>query len=1128
MDRDPLYQKLLLGLEKVSDGDLFEKCANVLIQPLYPTLIPVPGGSDFGQDGSFLDGVNPGTLISTISPDVIGNVTKNLKQRLRNGNLGESILIATTQELSPKKCENIRKRVCEMGFRLANQPYTKTAIANLLYRNPSWTKELLGIFGEVPVLSKHPIDSYRDYDPTIAITGRDKELELLVVEKSDVIISGQPGTGKSFLCSQLTQQGLALFLVDDQLDQTVDAIRHQNPSCIIIENAPKRLGIVRRLLKLRSEIGSSFRIIAISWPSQVSALEAQLPQGTKLIDLKPLSRASIVQLVGQMGIQGPELLVAEIARQSVGNPGRAAMLTYSIRSSSSLTKFWNGQHVYQFVRSKLAERKGSQVTLQVLATIAIAGEYGIDPQRLTKLTGVSKSKLHTILSDLSYGGVIFELANGLVGVLPEALRVGLVQEFFFSGTPLIDWETMLGEASSVASAVESIVTAHCHQFPQAKEIKPLSDKTLWDLAEKYGNNHSLESLLYNSRNLTHSMLSKSSTIASDFPYPCLLHSPATTIEALLCSKQNDDRPLNANPDHPLRILEQWVSDPREGSDNIVERRRCLLNVLCKLNKTKTKLLSTRALHLVFKLGFEFNEGTAISAFTFRIGRRQATLHELEMIDPLWEVLQNEFIDESLEHWDSIVAAIKEWIYPGPPFEGHTPESRAFACKRAEKVIRTLARVPIGDAKKRELNELLISIRSTYHLKATTVFETLFPLEDPHKGDSSESDATRWMTRVRSLSKKLCKNDVRSAVRAFADAIIEGSYISHRWPDYSIPFAVELARHAECGNELLAAMIESQLSFPYVRQVIEHGKFKTKKHKDSAIERLFFDEQLCLAVIDYFVVKGELNVEYEKRILQILNAAPGTLRMHSCLTEIPERRLIRFLKEGNEELQKSLIVSIAHNHYHGESFSFRVLKATYEQGLSNGIGDFELSSLLKNNSELALDYLARLLTGMIDERKFKTPYDPIGQAAKELTDSQAHSLLRLASSSTRGSKKAIRAIVGGDCKRYAFLLGLEIPKALKQCPLRIGISQEWGRLACIALDSGMNTREVMPGFDELSFAFWGSICEKFKEEAEAWEELISFDDARISSIASLAQAEALEQLRAYTAREEKESFHEQFG
>jgi hypothetical protein len=437
-------------------------------------------------------------------------------------------------------------------------------------------------------------------------------------------------------------------------------------------------------------------------------------------------------------------------------------------------------------------------------------------------------------------------------------------------------------------------------------------------------------------------------------------------------------------------------------------------------------------------------------------------------------------------------------------------------------------LPIGDAKKRELNELLISIRSTYHLKTTTVFETLFPLEDPHQGDSSKSDATRWMTRVRSLSKKLCKNDVRSAVRAFADAVIEGSYISYRWPDYSIPFAVELARHAECGSELLTAMVESKLSFHFVRQVIEHGKFKTKKHRDAAIEKLFFNEQLCLAVIDYFVVKRELNVEYEKRILQILNAAPGALRMHTCLTEIPERRLIRFLKEGTEELQKSLIGSIAHNHYHGESFSISVLKATYEQGIRYGIGGFELSSLLKNNPELALDYLARLLSGKIDEQKFQTPYDPIVQAAKELTDSQANSLLRLASSSTLGSTKAIRAIVGGNCERYRFLLGLEIPKGLKQCPLRIGISQEWGRLACVALDSGMSASEAIPGFDESSIAFWGSICEKYKQEAEAWEKLISFADVRISTIASEAHAEALTQLRRCTDREEKESFHEQFG
>jgi len=1128
MDQDPLYQKILSGLERVSNGDLFEKCVNFLLQPLWPTLVPVPGGSDFGQDGSFVSGDNPGTLIATISSDVIGNVSKNLKQRVKSGKLGESILIATTQELSPTKCENIRKRVCELGFNLANQPYTKAAIANLLYRHPSWTKELLGISGEVPVLSKHPIDSYRDFDSSFAITGRDTELALLMSEKSDVIISGQPGTGKSFLSCQLTQRDMALFLVDDQIDRIADAIRHQNPSCIIIENAPKRLGIIRKVLKLRKEVGTSFRLVVISWPSQVPTLEAQLPPGTRSIELKPLDRASIVQIVGQMGIRGPEQLVAEIARQSVGNPGRAAMLTYSIRSSASLNKFWNGQHVYQFVRSKLCERKGSQVTLQILATIAIAGEFGIDPKRLARLTGVSRSRIHTILSEMSYGGVVFELPNGSIGVLPEALRVGLVQEFFFSGMPLIDWKEMLGEAATASSVVESIVIAHCHDFTQLNEIKRLEDQSLWDLAMKHGNDRSLEWLLYNSRYLVQSQLRKTPTIALEFPGPCLLHSAASAIEALLCSKENDDRPLNAHPGHPLRVLEQWVSDPRGGIQDIVERRRCLLDVLCKLNKAKTHLFCVRALHLVLKLGFEFNENTASSAFTFRISRRLATLQELEEIDPLWEILANEFIDKDMKHWDCVIASIKEWVYPGPPLEGCTTESLAFAWQRSKKMIRRLSQMKIGDAKKRELNELFMTIKSTSRVKTTPVFETIFPLENPYQDVSNQTNAIRWMKRVKNLAKRLCSTGARTVVRSFADALIEGINISHRWPDYSIPFAVELARNAPCAKELLEAMVESKLSFHFVRSVLEFGNFKSARQKKTVLEKLLFDERLCLAVIEHFVEKSDLNVGYENQILLILNKAPGRLLIYSSLTKIPDRRLIRFLEEGTNELKKSLVGAIASMHNHGESFSSSVLETAYYQGASNGIGDFELCSLLKNNPRLSEDYLARLLTGQIDDRQFHTPYDHIGQASKELTDLQAYSLLQMASSSNRGSRKAICAIVGFDCQRFKFLLGLQIPKGLKQCPLRIGVSQEWAKLACIALDSGMSTIEVLPGFEESSILFWRSTSERFKAEADDWERLLLFPDPRIAIIASEAHAEKITQLQTWTKREAKESFHEQFG
>jgi len=59
MIRDPLYQKIIDGLQRPLDGELFEQCAVDLLRKYEPGLVPIRGGSDMGMDGAIPDAEGP-------------------------------------------------------------------------------------------------------------------------------------------------------------------------------------------------------------------------------------------------------------------------------------------------------------------------------------------------------------------------------------------------------------------------------------------------------------------------------------------------------------------------------------------------------------------------------------------------------------------------------------------------------------------------------------------------------------------------------------------------------------------------------------------------------------------------------------------------------------------------------------------------------------------------------------------------------------------------------------------------------------------------------------------------------------------------------------------------------------
>lgn len=1107
MIRDAFYRQILERLASRLDDDTFEVCAASLLRTDFPTLVPVRGGTDSGMDGAT---AAPGPfLVCTTGKDVIRNLTKNLESYRRGGGPRRGVLLATSQELTQRKRANLEERARSLGFHLWHI-YDREAMAERLYYEPRWCKELLGLTGRPSALAVVP----RTERPLLdhPLVGREEDLRWLRETRGDRLLVGQPGCGKTFLLRSLALEGWGLFLVDDDQGAIADAVRAQRPRVVIVDDAHFSPPLLSALRRLRAEVGAEFDIVATSWEGDKDQVAESLSlPSAQVRTFELLTRDEIVEVIQHAGLGGPVELIREVVDQSEGRPGLAVTLSYLCLNGDAQGVYF-GEALSRSLGATFRKLVGQEAN-DILGAFALGGTRGIAPQAVADSLGIPLLQLRASLIRLAAGGVLREDREGRLSVWPAALRYVLVRDTFFGGKCDLPAAALMAAAPDKAGMAETLVGAigRGARVPDIVDIlEAVGSALVW---REYASLGKAESEF---------VLRRHPETLRTVGQVTLRLAPAETLPLLFRAAVGDERNLGNAVDHPLRWVEDWVSEAYPSKGQAVRRRKTLAAAARRwLGDGGDERVGLRAAFLALSPAFKFGTADPGSGMKYTLTSGLLADDELTQIREVWSEVRGLLSRAGEPHWERLFSAITPWVYPAHRSIREVPQGtvQLMHSVAAEMIcdITELSRDHPGV--QQWARRMADRIRAEVETVESRDFEALFP--DLHREDWQEEEK-RQMLAVSSLAQEWAARPPAEVAARLAQLEREASLVGKGWPRYTDALCRMIADIVADPNpwlhELLNQGISGDTAEPFLRKVAA----ARAPGWEGVIERCF-DSQTYERLAVFMVLTLDDMPE------GLLGRALDTLQRHSDMAEllclrdqVPEPTLRVMLRHESPAVSTAAAVGVWCSTPTGEVRES--IRDDWRAAILRAEGvEHWLPEILKSDKALAYDWLMERVGR--DSVYFSYHIMEEMKAAISVLDSgQRATMLGRLRGDGYADSELVSELAGDDLRMYAEILKHRNLVRFHLSPLHGHPVGSWADKAILALEAGYSLEEVVEASFDYGESWTGNTSDRWQRWVEEFEALTTHDDPRVREAAEIGATKARENRAEELVRERREAVY----
>ncbi len=1105
MNRDQFYQQILDRLAGQLDPDIFEACACDLLRDTYPGLVPMRGGNDAGMDGAVGDGEGePFPLITTTEERVIRNLAKSLQSYIISGRKRRKAILATSLELTPRRKQNLFDRADKFGFTLINV-HTREDFANRLYHSPKWCRELLNLTGRPPALSVFPKSDRPLLNKNII--GRDADIAWLRDTHGDRLLVGQPGSGKSYLLHRYAKEGGGLFVVDEDREEIANGLRSQEPPVLIVDDAQIHLPLLSDLIHMRQELGAEFSILASCWHGDKELVKAVLnltESSVHLLELLP--RPQIVDVIYDAGLGGPVELIRKIVDQAEGRPGLAATLA-NLCLLGGVKEVVLGDALKTSVRKYFEPRLGSKA-IDVLAAFGVGGDVGMMLRTVADGLQLSITDVHRIVVELDAGGILWETHDEYLSVNPPTLRQALVRDVFFQGGFSLPIQTFIERSSDIGETACTLISASAlgAKIPEQLLISVIEQAGSSDVWEMYAWLGPREAAL---------SIRNHPELTVPLARPALSHIPEIALPLLFQASIGDDRQLHATPEHPLRIIEDWVKSARPGSNQTLIYRDILIKkAIDWLKDGGDPTPAFQAMSSAFNPTYEEMITDPGSEDKVTIQYAYLLPDEMMALRDRWaEVIQVLKSSQQLL-WQPLRDIVHRWAYP----ELHgiqIPDS-------TRKLMRSFTRQMLVDITSIEPKRQGILHWAKQNAKITGIgiqieldpeFETLYPIEERRDWKESEK---KHSPLVHELAVRWSKQIPEEVAIKIAQIEQEAQMADIRWPRWTPNLCYNLAKMVSSPDIWATAFIEENctgdLVLPFLQKSAENNRVGWPDLALKCLAR----EDLRWVAISVGLTISQTPDDLLIKILDQLSGYEQIVMTHCLRGEVPEVILKRLLLHQDAQIASAAA--------HGE-WVFNQQKGRranlieeWRNAVIRSRDDYFVSMVLPGDSGLAFDWI----TGFLKEETLKIyEYERAVGAAVSVLDKESRvHLLEILPPKWRFND-LISHLIDNDIDLYHVLLQNSRLKRFHLIPLTWQDGEIWIEKAKLAMEKGYSAKDVAYAAYGQSSSWVGNESIVRKEWVERFSKLCLHEDKKIHEVGTVGKAIADAQLKDALHREREE-------